>query len=179
MISGKEISLCAIFCKRKLKGSRVRVDCTAQWDNKSARKKSFGYKVSASDSGFFKLTESIFMCKHQNESSTETLGLRRESEGCPSRIQKRAISLAESRSLYWRSGQRKVLFAHSDWLAQKKVITQANQKTSARGFVIAQQVQFSAQVLLLLVYCLLQLSSSELNDNQYRENIYRERFPYL
>ena len=72
-----------------------------------------------------------------------------------------------------------MLFVHPNWLAQRKVITQANQNTFARGFVIAHQVQFSAQVLLLLVYCLLQLSSSELIDNQYLENIYRDGFPCL
>ena len=53
----------------------------------------------------------------------------------------------------------------------------AKQTTFAHLFV---QVQFSAQVLLLLLYCLLQFSSSELNNYCHSVTFtVRDKLPYL
>ena len=51
-LPGHKISADAIFCKRKLEGSRTKVDNTDSWDNMYARTKSFRYKVSALDFEF-------------------------------------------------------------------------------------------------------------------------------
>lgn len=62
---------------------------------------------------------------------------------------------------------------------QKRTITaQATEETFARVFVV--HVRRIAQVLLLLVYWLLQLSSSELNNYYHSASfVVREKFPYL